>query len=164
MENKVADDGITGVVYGLFCPISKELRYIGSTYKSPSIRLKEHKKTSCVKQHGEWISYLRESGQLDNIKVEIIESNIPLCDLRIKEHLWIRQFSLMGCNLTNSYHYVSTASINKDKNARGEGVPVTVFLSGKYLQVVSAKQAEFQIKNSKRLSREGAILKIMAGE
>lgn len=52
----------------------------------------------------------------------------------------------------------------KEKQKRGDGVPVTVFLSGKYLEKVSQRQADYLIKVNRPLSRERAILKLLFGE
>ncbi len=52
----------------------------------------------------------------------------------------------------------------KEKLKRGDGIVSTIFLSGKSLQAVSNKQAEYQAKTHKHLSRERAILKLITGE
>lgn len=66
--------------------------------------------------------------------------------------------------MVNNYYLVLLPMKKKERAKRGDGVVATIFLFGKYLQAVNAKQADFQIKNSKHLSRERAILKLIAGE
>lgn len=95
-----------GIIYGLVCPKSKEVKYIGQTRHSPSYRLSgilnkyrnqgrkfETKKTS-------WLRGLEDSGLLDQIDSFIIEE-CEINDLGEKEGFWIEYFKSIGADLVN---------------------------------------------------------------
>jgi group I intron endonuclease len=83
-------------IYGLKCPISNDIRYIGQSV-NPNKRFKQHilrakidKKP--IKTHKEnWILYLINKGLEKEIKIEIIEiCNENNCDER--EIYWIKEY------------------------------------------------------------------------
>jgi len=94
-----------GVIYGLICPLSNKVRYVGLTKKCPIKRLSAHiteskyyKKTGKFlnKKHN-WLNKLINLGLDTEIKIEIIE----YCDFDIlseREIYWISIYE----ELTNS--------------------------------------------------------------
>ncbi len=105
----------TGTVYGLFCPLTKGLRYIGSTKRPLKSRLAGHLSDYGIGDKHRWISELKKRKIQDKIEIEAIETDIPIHILTIKERKWIRHFLLLGCALTNS-------ASNPDKKKRQQEV------------------------------------------
>lgn len=90
-----------GFIYGLRCPLSGEIKYIGQTIKSINRRLTEHK---CDKRHNpykiNWINKLDKLGILDKLKIELLEE----CEkslLNDREKFWIEKFKQEGNKLVN---------------------------------------------------------------
>ena len=96
-----------GFIYGLRCPISGEIRYIGQTIKTLSYRLSKHiskTKTKINKKqklsHNEnWLKKLIELNVIHLISIEEIEI-INIKDLDDREIFWISKFRETN-NLTN---------------------------------------------------------------
>lgn len=63
-----------GVIYGLRCPLSGEIRYVDQTIKKIKIRLYEHKNDKRFNTHKvNWINKLFKLGILDDLTIEILE-------------------------------------------------------------------------------------------
>ena len=90
-----------GFIYGLRCPLSGEIRYVGQTIKTLQRRLSEHK---CDKRHNpykiNWIKKLDRLELLDLLKIEILEKCSEV-QLNEKERLWIQKFKNEGNKLVN---------------------------------------------------------------
>lgn len=95
-----------GVIYGLVCPESKEIKYIGQTRYSPSYRLygilnkyrNQERKFETKKTL--WLRSLENTGLLDQIDSFIIEE-CEINDLGEKEEFWIEYFKSIGADLVN---------------------------------------------------------------
>lgn len=92
---------MNGIIYGLACPLTNEIHYVGQTIVCPTIRYNQHISSSLVEKatytHKErWIRKLDK----DNLRPSciILEENLPLDTLNYAECFWMERFS----NLTNS--------------------------------------------------------------
>jgi hypothetical protein len=102
MENK-------GYIYGLVCPITGEVRYIGLTTQSPRRRLSRHKtefrtreRKGLVLSHKDrWVKKLAESGLNAKLTMTIVEECYK-SQLLERETFWIRHYRSLGANLTNT--------------------------------------------------------------
>jgi hypothetical protein len=87
-------------VYGLADPFSKEIRYVGVTYR-PSRRLKDHL-YSCKKlitHKDKWLATLIHK----NTKPElIILATVSYSDVSEAEKHWVKHFKILGNRLTNA--------------------------------------------------------------
>lgn len=92
----------TGFIYGLICPLTNEVKYIGLTTQKLSKRLYKHlyEIDLYTSKKNSWFKKLRNLGLLSEIKIELIEE----CDADIlnnREVYWISEYKHKGCNLTN---------------------------------------------------------------
>jgi group I intron endonuclease len=96
-----------GFIYGLICPISGKIKYIGLTKKDPIKRLSAHitetkyyiKKGLFLNRKHTWIKKLINLEICDKIKIEILEE----CEFDIlaeKEIFWINEYKKF--DITNS--------------------------------------------------------------
>ena len=100
----------TGIIYGLICPLSNEIRYVGQTIQTLNQRTYGHKyNTVQAKELAErrltrkekWILKLIALNKINDIKEVIIEEcNFSLLDER--EIYWIAYYKLQGLRLTNT--------------------------------------------------------------
>lgn len=89
-------------VYGLYCPVTGELRYIGQTTKPIEKRLGQHlEKYQLLKRthKNHWINKLLAQGLKPIISTLQTLNNRE--DLDKAEFYWIRFFKEQGCDLTN---------------------------------------------------------------
>ena len=76
----------TGTIYGLICPIENKVLYVGQTFKSLEKRLCEHKAPKqCWRKSrlNLWLTQLHEQGQIKNLNIVPLESNV--CESIIDE-------------------------------------------------------------------------------
>lgn len=89
-------------IYGLFCPITKEVKYIGSTVCSLEYRLRKHIEESVRKNKSlknKWIKELHSKGlKPEIVSIDIVNSSNSL----FWESHYIYLFKTFGFNLTNS--------------------------------------------------------------
>ncbi|HZM34757.1 MAG TPA: NUMOD3 domain-containing DNA-binding protein, partial [Burkholderiales bacterium] len=87
-------------IYGLADPISGQVRYVGKTVQSPTIRLSQHichrsrNRTKC----SSWIRHLQNKGLQPEMFI-LEESNESAW--REAEQFWIASLRLAGCDLCN---------------------------------------------------------------
>ena len=90
-----------GIIYGLRCPLSGEIRYVGQTIKKINRRLAEHRCDKRFNTHKvNWINKLDKLNILDNLAIELLEE----CEedlLNEKEQYWIEKLKQDGCKLVN---------------------------------------------------------------
>lgn len=119
-----------GIIYGLICPISDEIRYIGQTIVPLNRRLTQHK---CDKRHNphkiNWINKLNKLGLLEKLKIELLEE----CDnelLNEREKYWIEKYKDNKLvNLTNGgdTNYI----VNEDATERARQKMIGRFIGRK---------------------------------
>ena len=80
------------LIYGLKCPFTKEIHYIGKTTQG-MLRPLQHLSKSQNEKVREWVNSLKELGHAPGI--EIIEDNINIEELDDKEKFWINHFLLL---------------------------------------------------------------------
>ena len=86
-------------IYGLICPVSKKIRYIGKTKWSLDRRLKEHMRENKKKTHKQkWINLLKTKGLTPTI---VLIENVNEDNWIEKEKFYIKLFKENGFNLTN---------------------------------------------------------------
>ena len=78
-----------GRIYKLFNKLKVEDFYIGSTIKTINIRLSHHKSVS-NKGTTPIYTYMREVGK-DNFEIELVEDNVLITDLIVRENHWIQE-------------------------------------------------------------------------
>ena len=86
------------LIYGLKCPFTKEIHYIGKTTQG-MLRPLQHLSKSQNEKVREWVNSLKELGHAPGI--EIIEDNINIEELDDKEKFWINHFLEKGNLLLN---------------------------------------------------------------
>lgn len=97
-----------GYIYGLVCPISYQIRYIGQTTKELKERkrnhinsyLRAHRYKSKLTHKMAWFRHLDEVEKLRSIEIIQIEE----CDnvlLYVREKFWIDEYRKNGSKLTN---------------------------------------------------------------
>lgn len=96
-----SENNKTVFIYTLSHPITKEIRYVGKTFKKLNQRLKNHvwesKQPTCHRHN--WINKLLN----DNLRPEIkVLDVVPEEDWQFWEIYWIEQLKSWGLNLTNS--------------------------------------------------------------
>ncbi len=97
-----------GVIYGLICPISKQIRYVGRTIQPIKIRFKKHKyehrgfirKNKHLSYRSNWIKKLDDKGLLHKLGYIIIE-NCAEDIIDEREIYWIKYYKDSGYKLTN---------------------------------------------------------------
>ena len=90
-----------GIIYGLRCPLSSEIRYVGQTIIKLNRRLTQHK---CDKRHNpykiNWINKLENLDILNELKIELLEEcTVEL--LNEREKYWIEKIKNDGNILVN---------------------------------------------------------------
>ena len=91
----------TGFIYGLRCPLSGEIRYVGQTLSTLKKRLKGHKFDRRHNPHKvNWIKKLEKLELLDLLEIEILEECVEE-QLNEKERFWIQKFKDDGNKLVN---------------------------------------------------------------
>ncbi len=78
-----------GRIYKLYCKLENNQFYVGSTVKDINDRLCDHRSAS-NKGTTPLYSYMREKGK-NNFSIEIIEDNIEIDNLIIREDYWIKE-------------------------------------------------------------------------
>ena len=95
-----------GIIYGLICPLSGELKYVGQTRYSSSYRLSgilnkyRTQGRNSRKKKNLWLRSLEDSNLLDKIDHFTIEE-CSLEELGVREEFWIEYFIFIGANLVN---------------------------------------------------------------
>ena len=86
------------IIYGLFCPFTDEIYYVGKTTAGISRPLKHLTKSHSAKVN-EWVDGLKELGHVPDVK--ILESVESADELREKEQYWVYKFVSQGKRLLN---------------------------------------------------------------
>ena len=152
----------TGFIYGLRCPLSGEIRYVGQTIVPLNRRLGQHK---CDKRHNphktNWINKSYNLGILDNLKIELLEE----CDkelLNEKERYWIEKYKNNGLvNLTDGgdTNYI----INENAIERMRQKMIGKFVGRKLseetkIKISKSKKGQKLSKEHKKSISDGLIL------
>lgn len=102
------------IIYGLFCPITGNLHYVGKSTKG-LLRPREHMTNSHSEKINDWVFQLKHLGHAPVIKI------IETCDINNideREQFWINKSIKEGCFLLNSSHNSSDnllkSNISKD--------------------------------------------------
>lgn len=99
--------GNKGIIYGLVCPLSGELKYVGQTRNSSKYRLGgilakyKSKKIKSTGKKNLWLKNLEDFNMLDKIEHFTIEE-CTIEELGVKEEFWIEYFLFIGSNLVNA--------------------------------------------------------------
>ena len=89
-----------GYIYGLRCPLSNEIRYVGQTRKLKE-RFSSHKFDLRDNYHkANWIKKLERLNVLDELKMEVLEE-CTIEELNEKEKYWIKYYKDQGNKLVN---------------------------------------------------------------
>ena len=109
----------TGTIYGLVCPVSGRIFYIGQTIKPLQVRLSQHK---CTKRKyknpgiAEKMASLRSLGLFESVSIIAIEENVKAAMLLKREAYWISEIgkteSLCNIQIRST---VSGLLLNKTK-------------------------------------------------
>src|SRR5690348_987469 len=87
-------------IYGLFCPVDGEIKYIGKS-NNPHRRLRDHMCDSRGEySKGLWLRKLKHSGLKP--QMEILDE-IPLEKWQFWERWWIAYFKTLGIKLLNQH-------------------------------------------------------------
>lgn len=86
-------------IYVLVHPISKSIRYVGFTGQNLKKRLNEHLTIDCKFYKGKWINQLKKQNLTPEIL--LIEENLTLDSVKIKEIEYIKLYKDNGHKLTN---------------------------------------------------------------
>lgn len=155
-----------GFIYGLRCPLSGEIRYIGQTIKSLSARLSKHISKTKIKinkkqklSHNEnWLKKLIELNVIHLISIEEIE-NINISELDDREIFWISKFRETN-NLTNltdggnqpkGYHWYHS---EEGKKNISEGIKNSKIFLSSFTKERSDKIAKTKKENDYIVSTE----------
>lgn len=91
-----------GYIYGLVCPVSNEIRYVGQTMNSTDYRFRRHLSNiyKSPSKKNSWLIGLDKKGMLDKVSIKIIETvDIEVLDER--EVFWISHYRSKTDKLTN---------------------------------------------------------------
>lgn len=89
------------VIYGLFDPMTKEIRYVGKTTVLPSIRYSAHLRDKRPSRKINWIASLRKLGELPVMEIlETIDGG-SVTAWQDAERFWISYLRFIGARLTN---------------------------------------------------------------
>ena len=115
-----------GIIYGLICPISNSIRYVGQTKRGVKERLKKHRCEHISHKRfthkDNWISLLWRKGLIRKLTYVVLEK----CDetlLNDREIYWIKHFRDNGHDLVNisnggQWHY-GTSQTEEMKGTNG---------------------------------------------
>ena len=109
---------INGTVYGLICPIMERIVYVGQTVSPLSKRLCNHKNSKVRKYTNIpirlWVRALHYVHKINDVRIFLLEEDIPISDLNAREADWIRRYSetktMLNINKNKNY---SISSVNK---------------------------------------------------
>jgi flagellar motor protein MotB/predicted GIY-YIG superfamily endonuclease len=92
---------MNGYIYGLRCPLSKEIRYIGQTRRKLEDRLHGHKYDRRDNYYKiNWVKKLERLNLLEELKIELLEE-CAIEELNEKEKYWIKFYKDQGNKLVN---------------------------------------------------------------
>ena len=87
------------IIYGLYNPNTKQLKYIGQTIHSIEHRLSRHYREAKTNKNNKKCNWIRKMLRLYNIvDIQVLQEN---AEWNVDEITWIEQAKLMGCNLVN---------------------------------------------------------------
>ena len=91
-----------GIIYGLICPITNNIRYVGQTTQKLNNRFIQHKTCSIKsKTHlGNWLRKLKVLNLLNSLEIVILDK-CSTDSLIERETYYINFYILKGCNLVN---------------------------------------------------------------
>jgi predicted GIY-YIG superfamily endonuclease len=131
-----------GYIYGLRCPLSNEIRYVGQTRKLKE-RFSSHKFDLRDNYHkANWIKKLERLNVLDELKMEVLEE-CTIEELNEKEIYWIKYYKDQGNKLVNctdggDTHY----TLNPDSIKRMSDKLKDMFLGRKLSEETKKKISE----------------------
>jgi len=151
-DNKI----INGYIYGLRCPLSNEIRYIGQTRRELNVRLKNHLYEKRHNPHKiNWIKKLEKMNLKNNITIELLEK-CSIEHLNEKEKYWIEFFKNKGNKLVNLTDGGDTNYImNPDSIKRMSEKLKGMFLGRKLTDETKKKISES--KKGRKLTEEHKI-------
>ncbi len=83
-----------GTIYGLVCPVSKKVIYIGQTFSPLAKRLKEHTILKSGKsKYEKWMNAQIHAGRRKKINIVTIRANVYANDINDIEMYYIQYFS-----------------------------------------------------------------------
>lgn len=94
----------TGTIYGLLCPIKKEIVYVGQCATHLHKRLAVHKapkapfKRSPINQY---TNALIASGLIEKLRIVVLRDGLDISTLDNAERIWIDRLKSEGCELLN---------------------------------------------------------------
>ena len=87
------------IIYGLYNPNTKQLKYIGQTIHSIEHRLSRHYREAKTNKNNKKCNWIRKMLRLYNIvDIQVLQEN---AEWNVDEITWIEQAKLMGCYLVN---------------------------------------------------------------
>lgn len=103
------------VIYALINPVSKQIKYIGST-KIPQQRLVNHINSTANNGVSLWIKELLFNGFKPEI---ILIEKISILDIKIKEKYWINYYMNLEQNLLNANYLDGSIKVVSRNNGSG---------------------------------------------
>ena len=90
---------MNNIIYGLYCPITKSLVYIGKSTKGLDRPFEHIEERSHSKKVNEWVSYLKSEALSPTVVVLEYTDNPSILD--VKEKFWVQLKINEGCILLN---------------------------------------------------------------
>lgn len=143
------------VVYGLFDPITKELRYIGYTSNQEKRFIHHCCVLNGTKEKRIWISRLKKQGLKPIMK--IIEEYQTAEELPAAEEFWYGYFKLAGAELYNDPYFVGEGSKKGRKQTEETKIKIGKGNKGKLLGKSHTKDHNNKISEAsigKKLTQE----------
>ncbi len=113
-----------GFIYGLICPITNKIAYVGQTIGTLKARLKGHRNDIRWNTYkSNWIKELRRENLIYELKIILLEEcSIDL--MNEKEKYWVKYYIDLGYKLKNAtdggdcnYRIVSEETLQKMSNS-----------------------------------------------
>lgn len=153
-----------GFIYGLRCPLSGEIRYVGQTLSTLKKRLKGHKFDRRHNPHKvNWIKNLEKLELLDLLKIEILEECTEE-QLNEKEKFWIQKFKDDGNKLVNltdggDTNYRVDADAIKRSSEKIKGMFIGRKLSDETKKKISKKHKGKKLSEEHKKSISNGLVK-----
>lgn len=126
---------MNNIIYGLYCPITKSLVYIGKSTKGLDRPFEHIEEKSHSKKVNEWVSYLKSEALSPTVVVLEYTDNPSILD--VKEKFWVQHKLNEGCVLLNQ-QLISPAfykSHEFSKDLQGDLIDISSFIRAKRKQL-----------------------------